>query len=173
MATYRRILAIDPALTTTGYAVVSADERGNIELMEGGIVRTKTDDALEQRLRIINQTLSEVIAEFAPDEVAIEDLHSRYRNLKTAIIMGHARGVAILAAGSADLPVHHYQPTRVKSIVTGTGRADKAQMKRAVSMRLGLSEEISNADVADAVGIAICHIHVTASPQINEMVGSA
>ncbi len=172
MEPIRRILAIDPALTNTGYAVVSADIRGNVRLLEGGLIRTKADETLEQRLRIINQTLSEVISEFSPDEVAIEDLHSRYRNLKTAIIMGHARGVAILAAGNAELPVHHYQPTRVKSIVAGSGRADKAQMKRAVSIRLGLNEEISNADVADAIGIAICHIHVSGTPQINEMVGS-
>ena len=165
---HRKILGIDPALTTTGYAVVTADERGNVKLLEGGLVRTKSSEPLERRLRVISETLSEIIEEFEPDEVAIEDLHSRYRNLKTAIIMGHARGVAILAAGSANIPVHHYQPTRVKSIVTGSGRADKAQMKRAVSMRLGLTEEIQKDDVADAVGIAICHIHVTGSPEIVE-----
>ena len=170
MNDHRRILGIDPALTTTGYAVVSADMRGNFKLIEGGLVRTKSSQPLEQRLRVINATLSEIIEEFEPDEVAIEDLHSRYRNPKTAIIMGHARGVAILAAGSANIPVHHYQPTRVKSIVTGSGRADKAQMKRAVSMRLGLGNEIEKEDVADAVGIAICHIHVTGSPGLSETV---
>ncbi len=166
----RRILGIDPALTTTGYAVVSADDRGNVELLEGGLIRTKSSESLERRLTSINSALAEVIEEFEPDEVAIEELHSRYRNLKTAIIMGHARGVAILAAGSADIPVHHYQPTRVKSIVAGSGRADKAEMKRAVSMRLGLAEEISKEDVADAVGIAICHVQVTGSPRVAEMV---
>lgn len=161
----RTILGIDPALTTTGYAVVTADSRGSVSLLEGGLIRTKSSDSLEQRLKTINSTLSEVIEEFEPDEVAIEDLHARYRNLKTAIIMGHARGVAILAAGNADLPVHHYQPARVKSIVAGSGRADKAQMKRAVSMRLGLSNEIDKDDVADAVGIAICHVHVSGAPK--------
>ena len=170
MIGHRRILGIDPALTTTGYAVVSADPRGDITLIEGGLIRTKSSEALEQRLRVINETLSEVIEEFQPDEVAIEDLHSRYRNLKTAIIMGHARGVAILAAGNADVPVHHYQPTRVKSIVAGSGRADKAQMRRAVSMRLGLADEIDKEDVADAVGIAICHVHVTGTPELTEAV---
>ncbi len=157
----RRILAVDPALTTTGYAVVASDERGNVELLEGGIVRTKSAEQLEQRLKTIHATLAEVIEEFQPDEMAIEDLHSRYRNLKTAIVMGHARGVALLAAGNADIPVYHYQPTRVKSIVAGSGRADKAQMKRAVSMRLGLEAEIPQEDVADAAGVAICHVHVT------------
>ena len=170
MIGHRRILGIDPALTTTGYAVVSADPRGDVTLIEGGLIRTKSSEALEQRLRVINETLSEVIEEFRPDEVAIEDLHSRYRNLKTAIIMGHARGVAILAAGNADVPVHHYQPTRVKSIVAGSGRADKAQMRRAVSMRLGLDDEIKQEDVADAVGIAICHVHVTGTPELAEAV---
>lgn len=162
----RTILGIDPALTTTGYAVVTADSRGSVSLLEGGLIRTKSSESLEQRLKTINSTLSEVIEEFEPDEVAIEDLHTRYRNLKTAIIMGHARGVAMLAAGSADIPVHHYQPARVKSIVAGSGRADKAQMKRAVSMRLGLATEIDKDDVADAVGIAICHVHVTGAPKI-------
>lgn len=166
----RRILGIDPALTITGYAVVSADARGDVTLIEGGLIRTKSSEALEQRLRVINETLSEVIEEFQPDEVAIEDLHSRYRNLKTAIIMGHARGVAILAAGNANVPVHHYQPTRVKSIVAGSGRADKAEMRRAVSMRLGLANEIEKEDVADAVGIAICHVHVTGTPELTEVV---
>ena len=170
MDTTRKILGIDPALTKTGYAVVSADARGNVELLEGGLVRTKSSEALEERLRVINATLSEIIEEFAPDEVAIEDLHSRYRNLKTAIIMGHARGVAILAAGSAGIPVHHYQPTRVKNVVAGSGRADKAEMKRAVSMRFGMTEEIAQEDVADAAGIAICHVHMTGSPQVTEMV---
>ncbi|MCY4475305.1 MAG: crossover junction endodeoxyribonuclease RuvC [Chloroflexi bacterium] len=171
MERHRRILGIDPALTTTGYAVVSADARGNVALVEGGLIRTKSSEALEIRLRTINETLGEIIEEFEPDEVAIEDLHARYRNLKTAIVMGHARGVAILAAGHANIPVHHYQPTRVKSIVAGSGRADKAQMKRAVSMRLGLAEEIAKEDVADAVGIAICHVHVTGSQEVNELVG--
>ena len=170
MIGHRRILGIDPALTVTGYAVVSADPRGDVTLIEGGLIRTKSSEALEQRLRVINETLTEVIEEFRPDEVAIEDLHSRYRNLKTAIIMGHARGVAILAAGNADVPVHHYQPTRVKSIVAGSGRADKAEMRRAVSMRLGLANEIEKEDVADAVGIAICHVHVTGTPELSEAV---
>ena len=162
-------MGIDPALTTTGYAVVVADIRGNVELLEGGLIRTKSSERLEQRLKSINDALVEIIDEFEPEEVAIEDLHSRYRNLKTAIIMGHARGVAILAAGSAGIPVHHYQPTRVKSIVAGSGRADKAQMVRAVSMRLGMTEEIKQEDVADAIGIAICHVHVTGSDEMNEV----
>ncbi len=165
MTENRTILGIDPALTTTGYAVITADARGNVSLLEGGLIRTKSSESLEQRLKTINVTLTEVIEEFKPDEVAIEDLHARYRNLKTAIIMGHARGVAILAAGNAGIPVHHYQATRVKSIVAGSGRADKDQMKRAVSMRLGLATEIEKDDVADAVGIAICHVHVSGAPQ--------
>lgn len=170
MIGHRRILGIDPALTTTGYAVVSADARGEVRLIEGGLIRTKSSETLEHRLRVINHTLAEIIEEFEPDEVAIEDLHSRYRNLKTAIIMGHARGVAILAAGDADVPVHHYQPTRVKSIVAGSGRAGKAEMRRAVSMRLGLASEIEKEDVADAVGIAICHVNVTGVSGLTETV---
>ncbi len=157
----RRIIAIDPALTKTGYAVVEANERGDISLLEGGIVTTKPSDSLERRLAIINRTLTEIIDEFNPNEMAIEDLHSRYRNLKTAIVMAHARGVALLTAGNADIGVHNYEPTRIKTVVAGSGRADKDQVMRAVNMRLALPNPITQTDVADAIGIAICHVQLT------------
>jgi crossover junction endodeoxyribonuclease RuvC len=95
--------------------------------------------------------------------MAVEDLHSRYRNLKTAIIMGHARGVVVLAAGEAGIPVFHYQPTQAKNLVTGSGRADKEQVQRAVAVHLRLPG-LNNEHVADAFSIAICHAMMSDSP---------
>ena len=159
----RRIIGVDPGLAATGYGVVEMDARGDLTMIEGGVIRTNAKDPIERRLRVIHREVVDVIAEFEPHEMAIEDLHSRYRNLKTAIIMGHARGVAVLAAGQADVEVHHYQPTRVKSVVAGSGRADKGEMLTAVGMRLQLHQDLKQQDVADALGIAICHAQISQS----------
>lgn len=138
-------------------------------MLEGGIVRTKSDDPLQTRLETIHREIADVISQFKPQEMAIEDLHARYRNLKTAIIMGHARGVAVLAAGQAGIAVFNYQPTRVKSVVTGTGRADKEQMLKAVKIRLRLEQDLKQQDVADALGIAICHAQTTEGSNIAQI----
>lgn len=158
---HTRIIGIDPGLSITGYGVLESDGRGTVKMVEGGVIRTKSEDDLEERLLVIHSEISEVISEFSPDVMAIEDLHSRYRNLKTAIIMGHARGVAVLAAGEAGIKVHNYQATRVKSVVTGSGRADKGQMLAAVRMHLRLGDGLKQPDVADALGIAICHVQIS------------
>ncbi len=160
----RRIIGLDPGLSATGYGVLEVNLRGDMAMIEGGVIRTKPRDSIEHRLLVIHRELTDVITEFEPREMAIEDLHSRYRNLKTAIIMGHARGVAVLAAGQAGISVHHYQPTRVKSVVAGSGRAGKSEMLTAVGMRLNLRQDLKQRDVADALGIAICHAHISQSP---------
>jgi crossover junction endodeoxyribonuclease RuvC len=112
---------------------------------------------MERRLLSIHRDMVDVLEEFRPDAMAIEDLHSRYRNLKTAIIMGHARGVVCLAAAEFGIPVFHYQPTRAKNLVTGSGRAGKEQVQRAIAMHLGLGDDLPNEHVADAFAIALCH----------------
>jgi len=93
--------------------------------------------------------------EFKPEAVAVEDLHSRFA--KTALLLGHARGVVVMAAGEAGLPVFNYQPTRAKNLVTGSGRADKEQMKQAIAAHLGTPDAAKNEHVADAFSIAIAH----------------
>ncbi len=157
-----RIIGIDPGLVNTGYGIIDVNGRTHVAV-EGGISKTKASDALEFRLAAIYDDICEVIEEHRPNVMAVEDLHVRYRNVKTAIIMGHARGVAVLAAGKAGIPVFHYQPTRAKTIVTGSGRADKEQVQRAVAVHLGLPG-VGDEHVADAFAIAICHAMWSNSP---------
>ena len=157
------IIGVDPALTSTGYGLVSVDDRGDISLIEGGVIRTKPSETLEARLAVIHQKIIEILHEFKPEAMAIEALHSRYRNLKTAIIMGHARGAVVLAGGQLNIPVHDYPPTRVKRIVAGNGRAGKPEMLAAVKLRLRLNNALHQYDVADALGVAICHAQLSTS----------
>ena len=149
-----RILGIDPGLTSTGYGIIDVVGH-DFKAVEGGVVRTKSDQPMAERLYAIYSVIRDVIAEFKPDEVAVEDLHARFA--KTALLLGHARGVAVMAAGEAKLPVFDYQPTRAKNLVTGSGRADKEQMKQAISMHLGTPDAAKNEHVADAFSIAIAH----------------
>ena len=93
--------------------------------------------------------------------VAVEELFSHYERPRTAILMGHARGVLLLAASQRDIPVFHYLPTRVKKLMTGNGHASKDQMKQAVELEFRLSRPIEIADVADALAVALCHFHAS------------
>ncbi len=151
-----RIAGIDPGLVNTGYAIID-DVDGSQRAVEGGVIRTASAEPLERRLHTIYSNIREVFAEFKPDVMAIEDLHSRARFVKTAILMGHARGVVVMAAGEAGIPVFDYQPTRAKNIVTGSGRADKDQVKQAVAAHLRSPDIGKNEHVADAFSIALCH----------------
>ena len=160
-----RILGIDPGLTNTGYGLIEVDGQ-DYTVVEGGVVRTKSGVPMEQRLFMIYSAIRDVIQEFNPHAVAIEDLHSHARFVKTAILLGHARGVAVMAAGEADVPVFNYQPTRAKNIVTGSGRADKEQVKAAVSAHLRAPDVAKNEHVADAFSIAICHAIMAGSPAV-------
>jgi crossover junction endodeoxyribonuclease RuvC len=160
-----RILGIDPGLTNTGYGVIDIVDR-EYRAVEGGVVRTKSGVPMEERLFKIYSVIRDVIQEFNPDAVAIEDLHSHARFVKTAILLGHARGVVVMAAGEAKLPVFNYQPTRAKNIVTGSGRADKDQIKQAVAAHLKNPDAAKNEHVADAFSIAICHAIMADSPAV-------
>ncbi len=151
-----RVLGIDPGLSNTGYGVIDSTGR-KYAAVEGGVITTPTGSPLEERLLTIYQDVREVIGANQPDAMAVEDLHSRYPMQKTAILMGHARGVVCMAAAEAGIPVFDYQPTRAKNIVTGFGRASKEQMKRAVAAHLDEPDAARNEHVADAFAIAICH----------------
>ncbi|MGI6419150.1 MAG: crossover junction endodeoxyribonuclease RuvC [Thermoguttaceae bacterium] len=151
-----RILGVDPGLNITGYGVLEA--RGKrLQLCEAGVVRGAARGSLTQRLCNIHKGIAEVIAAFQPGVMAIEELYSHYKRPRTAILMGHARGVICLAAAQAGLEVHHYSATQVKSILTGSGRASKGQVQRAIQRELGLLALPEPPDVADALAIAICH----------------
>jgi crossover junction endodeoxyribonuclease RuvC len=155
-----RVLGIDPGLNITGYGVLEIG-RGAPRLCEAGVVRGKTRGSLTTRLLEIHRGVAEVIAATAPSVMALEQLYSHYQRPRTAILMGHARGVICLAAAEAGIPVVHYAATQVKRILTGAGRAGKAQVQRAIQRELHLTAVPEPPDVADALAIALCHCYLS------------
>ena len=155
-----RILGVDPGLNTTGYGVIDVVS-GKAKLVEAGVVRGKTRGSLEARLREIHTGIVEVIAALKPQVMALEQLYSHYARPRTAILMGHARGVIVLAAALADMEVHHYAATKVKKLLTGGGHSPKAQMQHAICREFNLVKPPEPPDVADALAIALCHYYST------------
>jgi crossover junction endodeoxyribonuclease RuvC len=150
-----RILGIDPGSRVTGYGVVDLDG-GKLTRVAGGVVRPGHRD-LAQRLADIYSELCAVIAATSPDCAALESVFAAH-NARSALILGQARGAALLACGIAQLRVAEYAPTQVKGAVAGYGGAGKAQVQNMVQRLLGL-DELPAADEADALAIAICHGH--------------
>ena len=157
-----RIVGFDPGLNTTGYGVVEWSGRG-LRLLEAGTVRSRSD-LLETRLAEIHAGVREVLEAFRPGALAIEQIFVHAKFPKTAILMGHARGVICLAAAQAGLAVHHYMPNRVKSTLTGNGHAGKEQMQMAVQREMGLVSRPEPADAADALAIALADYHLRLRP---------
>lgn len=155
-----RILGIDPGLLTTGYAVVEKSAAKPI-IIEAGVIRPGDDGAtdLAQRIASLYDGIAEVIATLKPAAVAVEQLYAHYDHPRTAILMGHARGVLLLAAAKHDLEVTSYSATSVKKTITGHGRASKEQMQLAIQRELGLTSKPEPADVADALAVALCHCY--------------
>lgn len=150
------ILGVDPGLNITGYGVIQALSSG-IRLIEAGVIRTKPRESLSQRLHELHSGLQEVIQSAQPHVMALEQLYSHYQRPRTAILMGHARGVICLAAAQAGIEVENYEPTKVKKLITGNGHASKAQMQLAIKLQLSLAAVPDPPDVADALAIALCH----------------
>jgi crossover junction endodeoxyribonuclease RuvC len=119
---------------------------------------------LALRLLSLHDHLVEVLDEFRPQVVVVEQLYAHYAHPRTAILMGHARGVILLAAGQRALPVVSYNPTRIKKTITGNGRAPKDQVQRTIQNELGLARAPEPPDVADALAIALCHYYVVKLP---------
>ncbi len=156
----QRVLGIDPGLNITGYAVI---ERvgGKLKLVEAGVVRGKSRGNLSARLKEVFEGVSDVIESLKPTALAIEELYSHYERPKTAILMGHARGVICLAAEQAGLSIRSYAATQIKLLLTGNGRAPKSQMQRAICHEFGLAAPPEPPDVADAMAIALCHHYLS------------
>lgn len=151
-----RIIGIDPGLVDTGYGIVDVSG-GSVRLVEAGLVRTTASAPVEVRLKEIFEGVLSLLSEHLPAAVIVEDLYTSYRHPKTAVLMGHARGVILLAASSRGLEVVSYPPARVKKALTGRGTASKEQIQRMVQVRLGLDEVPEPDHVADALALALCH----------------
>ena len=152
-----RVFGIDPGSERTGYGCVETDGRRH-RLIVCGAVAAKTGDEFPARLARIYRELSQLLASCRPDHVAIENLFHA-TNVRSALKLGHARGVAMLAAVEAGCPVAEYTPTEVKRAVVGYGRAEKTQVQQMVKLLLGLDRAPSPHDAADALAVAICHVH--------------
>lgn len=150
-----RIVGIDPGLEITGYAVLDIADGGR-EIIDAGVVRTNRRKALPERLAVLAEEIEQLLAEHEPSVMAVEELYSHYRFPRTGILMGHARGVILRAAGAADMQVLAYSATRVKKSLTGNGHASKQQVQWAVKREFALSDLPRPADVADALAIASC-----------------
>jgi crossover junction endodeoxyribonuclease RuvC len=151
------VLGIDPGLSATGYGVVESGQPPVAVL--AGVIRTDPSARMENRLAELFAGLTQIIAEACPDAVALETVFTN-RNLQTAISVGRASGVAILAAAQAGVGVTEYVPTAVKSAITGDGSASKAQIQQMVARLLRLAAPPRPADAADALAIALCHLRV-------------
>lgn len=151
-----RILGVDPGLHITGYGLIEAEGQ-SFRLLEGGVVRPDSRLSLERRLFQLYKSIRALIQEFQPDYVVVEELYSQYAHPRTAILMGHARGVILLAAAECGIPFYGYEATLVKRSLTGRGRASKQQVGRMVAQLLGLAEPPVPEDVTDALALALCH----------------
>lgn len=153
-----RVMGIDCGGEYTGYGVVELSGDGHLHCIIAGAVKLSPRDPLEKRLSKIFDSLTDILAEHKPETVAIEDVFYA-SNAKSALKLGHVRGVAMLSVARAGLPVVAYAPLSVKSAVVGYGRAEKSQVQLMVARLLKLPSIPEPADAADALAIAICHIH--------------
>ena len=160
MSAPTRYLGIDPGLNRTGYALLERSSRGPV-LREGGLIRSTRGRSLAERVHEIAAGLREVLEEFQPHVLAIEQVFSLVRNPKSALLMAHARGAILSMAVEHGIPVVHYTPTQVKRLLTGSGKAGKEQIQRAIKTELGLDRLLEPHDVADAFAVALCHYYTS------------
>ena len=152
------VLGIDPGTATTGFGLVRDLPDGSLALVAYGTLRTPAGEPAHQRLMMLHDQLKELLLLHQPDSCAVEKLFFQ-RNVRTAMTVGQARGVALLALAQAGLPAAEYTPLEVKQAVVGYGAADKNQVQQMVRALLGLAEIPKPDDAADALAVAICHAH--------------
>ncbi len=148
-------MGIDPGIAILGYGLLSA-EGNRLKYVDAGAITTSSDLSMPKRLSIIYNNLGELLRQYKPDAFVVEELFFN-KNVKTALIIGHARGVTILAAANYNIPIFEYTPLQVKQAIVGYGRADKNQMQQMVKILLNLKKVPKPDDVADALAVAICH----------------
>lgn len=148
------VLGIDPGTAVTGFGVVAVDGR-SITLTACGVIRTNARDPLPQRLADVHEGVRELIAQYRPDTLAIEDVYYA-KNVRTTVVLGHARGVILLAAQQAALGIREYPPSEIKKAITGRGSATKDQVQFMVAKLLRLKQPPQPSDAADGVAAALC-----------------
>lgn len=161
-----RILGVDPGLNITGYAVLERGQDGPA-VVEAGVIRGTDGRAkpdMAERLCALYTGLVEVIDQFRPDSLCVEQLYAHYAHPRTAILMGHARGVLLLAGAQRGLTLQSYSATTIKKTITGSGKAPKDQVQRAIQHELRLPKLPDPPDVADALAVALCHYYRQNAP---------
>lgn len=153
-----KVLGVDPGLRISGYAVLEQTD-GKLAVLDAGVFKSDSELPLARRLEQMYTDIESVIGEQRPDMVAVEELYAHYKHPRTAILMGHVRGVFLLAAARHKITVHGFSATRVKKSLTGNGHAAKGQIQRAITIQMQLAEVPKPADVADAMAIAACCIN--------------
>jgi len=163
------VLGIDPGTAVTGYGVVHGERMGTPRLVECGIIRTRARDPLANRLQEIHDGVVELIQRHRPDAMAIEDVFYA-RNVRTTVVLGHARGVVLLAAANAKLIIAEYPPAEIKKAVVGTGAATKEQVQFMVTRLLRLKTPPQPADASDGVAAALAYIMRLGAPSIDSAI---
>lgn len=156
----RVVVGIDPGTAITGYGVVGQTVAGDFELLACGVIRTAAEDQMPARLQELYEDFIALLVEFQPDQIAIEKLFFG-RNVTTAITVGQARGVLLLAAAQRNIPLAEYTPAEVKQAITGYGNAEKRQVQEMVQRLLHLPTLPRPDDAADGVAVALCHLQYT------------
>ena len=159
------VLGIDPGTAITGYGIVRKEGRNPLTLVECGVIRTRPRDELAQRLAEIHDGVLELIRRHQPTVLSIEDIFYA-RNVRTTVVLGHARGVILLAAAQAGLEIHEYPPSEIKKAVAGTGAATKPQIQFMVTRLLRLKSAPQPSDAADGVAAALAYAMMPDLPKI-------
>ena len=162
------VLGIDPGTATTGYGVVSGDGSRPPVLIECGIIRTRPRDPLAERLREIHDGVTELIERHKPNALAVEDVFYA-KNVRTTVVLGHARGVVLLAGAQAKIDVHEYPPAEIKKAVVGSGGATKEQVQFMLTRLLRLKAVPAPSDAADGVAAALTYLITARLPRIAEV----
>ncbi len=151
------VLGIDPGIATTGYGFIRSSSSGRLEAVDFGVLQTDARMPLPERLAFLHQNLTDLLALHRPDAAAVERLYFQ-RNVSTAMVVGEARGVLVLALAQAGIPIGEYTPGEIKQAVTAYGGAEKRQMQVMIRLLLGLAEIPRPDDAADALAVAVCHL---------------
>ena len=159
-----RVLGIDPGTLNMGYGIVD-EEDGEVSLIDCGVFSLSSKIPVEQRLSSLYKSINDILARYLPDEVAIEEPFVA-DNARSALALGRAQAIAILAAANMKLPIFRYSPAEVKLQVTSYGNSSKEQVQEMVRIQLKLDKPIKSSDAADALAVAICHFHLGQSRKL-------